>query len=252
MASNYKFSNEEMAAIKAARRETKDKRADARLKALELRAEGMELSEVSQATGFHAAYVSQLVAKYRDHGLEAISGNHYGGNHRNMSFEEEAAILAPFRARAEKGELVEISEIETAYQQAADARLKALELRAEGMELSEVSQATGFHAAYVSQLVAKYRDHGLEAISGNHYGGNHRNMSFEEEAAILAPFKAKAEKGELVEISEIETAYQQAVGHSIGTSQIYYVLHRHGWRKVMPRSRHPKKASEEVIETSKN
>ena len=48
MASNYKFSNEEMAAIKAARRETKDKRADARLKALELRAEGMELSEVSQ------------------------------------------------------------------------------------------------------------------------------------------------------------------------------------------------------------
>ena len=30
MASNYKFSNEEMAAIKAARRETKDKRADAR------------------------------------------------------------------------------------------------------------------------------------------------------------------------------------------------------------------------------
>ena len=118
MASNYKFSNEEMAAIKAARRETKDKRADARLKALELRAEGMELSEVSQATGFHAAYVSQLVAKYRDHGLEAISGNHYGGNHRNMSFEEEAAILAPFKARAEKGELVEISEIETAYQQA--------------------------------------------------------------------------------------------------------------------------------------
>lgn len=76
-------------------------------------------------------------------------------------------------------------------------------------------------------------------------------MSFEEEAAILAPFKARAEKGELVEISEIEMAYQQAVGHSIGTSQIYYVLHRHGWRKVMPRSRHPKKASEEVIETSK-
>ena len=44
-----------MAAIKAARTETKDKRADARLKALELRAEGMELSEVSQATGFHGA-----------------------------------------------------------------------------------------------------------------------------------------------------------------------------------------------------
>ena len=133
----------------------------------------------------------------------------------------------------------------------AEARLKALELRAEGMKSKEVSQATGFHAAYVTTLVAKYREKGLEAISGNHYGGNRRNMSVEEEAALLAPFKARAEKGELVEIGEIEAAYQQAVGHSIGTSQIYYVLHRHGWRKVMPRSRHPQNADEEVIETSK-
>lgn len=133
----------------------------------------------------------------------------------------------------------------------AEARLKALELRAEGKTCKEVSQATGFHAAYVTTLVAKYRKKGLEAISGNHYGGNRRNMSIEEEAAILAPFKARAEKGELVEISEIKAAYRNAVGHSIGTSQIYYVLHRHGWRKVMPRSRHPQKADEEVIEASK-
>ncbi len=54
-----------------------------------------------------------------------------------------------------------------------------------------------------------------------------------------------------VSVHDIETAYREAVGHSIGTSQIYYVLHRHGWRKVMPRSKHPKKASDEVIEASK-
>jgi len=41
------------------------------------------------------------------------------------------------------------------------------------------------------------------------------------------------------------------VGHRISSGQIYRVLHRHDWRKVMPRSRHPKKASEEVIATSK-
>ena len=73
---------------------------------MELRAKGADAKEVSRATGFHASSVSRLVAKYRDHGLEAISGNHYGGNHRNMSIEEEAAILAPFQERAEKGELV--------------------------------------------------------------------------------------------------------------------------------------------------
>ena len=88
MASKYRFSSEEIDAIKEARRVNKDKRADARLKALELRAEGMKAKEVSQATGFHAAYVTTLVAIYREKGLEYISGNHYGGNRRNMSFEE--------------------------------------------------------------------------------------------------------------------------------------------------------------------
>ena len=133
----------------------------------------------------------------------------------------------------------------------AEARLKALELRAKGATAKEVAGATGFHTAYVTQLVAKYREYGLEAISGNHYGGNHRNMSVEEEMSILAPFKARAEKGEMVEISEIAKAYQSAVDHPVSRGQIYSVLHRHGWRKVMPRSKHPKKASEEEITASK-
>ena len=133
----------------------------------------------------------------------------------------------------------------------AESRLKALELRAKGASAEDVAEATGFHAAYISQLVAKYRDNGLESISGNHYGGNRRNMSVEEEAAILAPFKERAEKGELVEISEIAKAYQAAVDHPVSSGQIYCVLHRHGWRKVMPRSKHPKKASEEEIAASK-
>ncbi len=73
-------------------------------------------------------------------------------------------------------------------------------------------------------------------------------MSFEEEATFLEQFK---EKGQLVEISEIKEAYDKAIGHKSGSAQIYRVLHRHGWRKVMPRSKHPQKASNEAIEASK-
>ena len=149
----------------------------------------------------------------------------------------------------------EITEIEKARKvnknKRAEARLKVLELRARGKTVKEVSEATGFHPVSVSRLVSKYRDHGLEAISGNHYGGNRRNMSFEEEAEILAPFRERAENGEMVEIKEIEAAYQAAVDHKISASQIYFVLHRHGWRKIMPRSRHPQKASDEDIEAPK-
>ena len=65
MGSRYKFSTEGIKAIEEKRKENKDKRAETRLKALELRAKGAAAKEVSAATGFHAAYVTQLVAKYR-------------------------------------------------------------------------------------------------------------------------------------------------------------------------------------------
>ena len=132
-----------------------------------------------------------------------------------------------------------------------DKRLRALMMRANGKKLAEIASATGYSFSGIVKLVSKYRDGGLAAIVENHYGGNRRNMSYEEESALLEPFRKKAEAGQIVEVSEIKAAYQEAVGHSIGTAQIYYVLRRHRWRKVMPRSKHPKKASKEVIETSK-
>lgn len=132
-----------------------------------------------------------------------------------------------------------------------ERRLKAIELRIAGKKAKEIAAITEFHPAYITQLMTKYRNGGIEAITGNHYGGNRRNMSFEEEANLLEPFRQRASQGQLVEVSEIKAVYEEAVGHTIGGSQIYYVLRRHGWRKVMPRSRHPKKASDEAIEASK-
>ena len=40
-------------------------------------------------------------------------------------------------------------------------------------------------------------------------------MSFEEEAALLEPFRKKGKAGQIVEVSEIKAAYQKAVGHSL-------------------------------------
>ena len=132
-----------------------------------------------------------------------------------------------------------------------ERRLYVLVMRAEGKSLEEISEKTGYHISTASKLIARYMRDGISAIAENHYKGNRRNMSSEEEAAILAPFIERAERGEMVDIKEIVAAYQKAVPHKISDMQIYSVLHRHGWRKIMPRSRHPKKASEEAIEASK-
>ncbi len=132
-----------------------------------------------------------------------------------------------------------------------EARLKALQIRAEGKKSAAIAAQVGFHPGHITHLVQKYRRGGLDAIAGNHYGGNRRNMSVEEEAKLIEPFLEQSEKGQIVVVNEIKAAYEKAVGHTIGGSQIYCVLRRHNWRKIMPRSRHPKKACDEDIASSK-
>jgi transposase len=135
-----------------------------------------------------------------------------------------------------------------------EKRLKALLLHAQGEKRPAIATKTGFVESYISELVSKYCNKGLSAIAENNYPGNHRNLSFTEEEALLAPFKKKAEAGEIVEVSEIKLAYEKATGKSFGDNnrgQIYRVLQRHGWRKIMPRSKHPNKADDEAIEASK-
>lgn len=122
-----------------------------------------------------------------------------------------------------------------------EKRLKVLELRCEGVSLKEVSEKTGYYRSHVCNLIKLYFEKGLQAVAETHYVGNRRNMSFEEESEILEQFKQKAEKGQMLDIREIEKAYQERVDHRIGHGQIYCVLNRHGWHKIMSRSQHPKR-----------
>lgn len=132
-----------------------------------------------------------------------------------------------------------------------ERRLHALELRAKGHTGKEIAEITGYNSWYVSKLAAKYHAGGLEAITGSHYGGNRRNMSFEEEEAFLEQFVDDADGGRITDVSAIKAAYDEKVGHKTGNGQIYYVLHRHGWGKKLPRSKHPKSADPEAVEASK-
>ncbi len=134
-----------------------------------------------------------------------------------------------------------------------DKRLEALILRGQGMKRKEVAAKTGFSVTNITELTSKYHNCGIEAIVGNHYPGNHRNLSYAEEEKLLQPFVEAAESGQLVEVSAILEAYEAKLGRVFEKDhgRIYRVLERHGFRKVMPRSKHPNKASDEAIEASK-
>jgi transposase len=132
-------------------------------------------------------------------------------------------------------------------------KMEAVALRGEGKRNEEVGKLTGFHPDMVGRYAKKYLNGGLEGLlADGRKGGNHRNASDSEEQAFIVQFKEAAEKGQVVTVEEIASAYDNRFGKEHKSkSTVYYLLHKMGWRKVMPRSKHPNKASDEAIEASK-
>ena len=131
-------------------------------------------------------------------------------------------------------------------------RLLTLKLKAiDGLRSDEIASIVGVHKTSVNRIIARYKKEGMEAMVGKRHDHGNRYMSREEEASFLLQFQRRSEAGQIIETREIHHAYEQAVGREVTRNMIYYLLHRHKWRKVMPRSRHEKKASEEAIEAYK-
>jgi len=132
-----------------------------------------------------------------------------------------------------------------------DKRLQVIILRYEGMKDIEIADKLGYSRQRISELCAEFKKVGIEEYAKHKYGGNNQALSTEEEKSILDTFAEKAQKGELVTAQDIKRAFDKKRGKDTGRGYIYMLLERHNWRMVMPRGRHPKKASEEVIEASK-
>ncbi|CJX17082.1 degenerate transposase [Streptococcus pneumoniae] len=70
---------------------------------------------------------------------------------------------------------------------------------------------------------------------------------------IQNPRHLKAtEAGEFVTIDALFQAYKKELGRSYTRDAFYQLLKRHGWRNIMPRPEHPKKADAQTIVASKN
>jgi len=132
-------------------------------------------------------------------------------------------------------------------------RLEAVVLRGEGKSNAEIAAITKFNEDTVGKLAKEYCQYGVEyLVEDGRKGGNHRNASEAEERAFLAQFEKAGESGQIISVEDIAAAYdKQFEKEHKSRSTVYYLLHKHKWRKVMPRSKHPNKASDEVCETSK-
>ena len=132
-------------------------------------------------------------------------------------------------------------------------RMEAIALLGEGKTPMEVAEITKYNEKYVRTLGCEFHKKGLEAFTiAGRKGRNHRLMNSEESEKFLKQFNEKAEKGQIITIEEIAGVLDKETGKQHKSlSTVYYFMHSHGWRKIMPRSKHPQKASDEVVEASK-
>src|SRR5258708_16382149 len=104
----------------------------------------------------------------------------------------------------------------------------------------EIALHTGVSGKTVHRVIATYNRLGSTARETHGRGGRrHEYLRRQEEKACLAPFFTQAESGEIATVAQIHHAFEERVEHEIANSTIYRLLNRHGWRKLMPRPRHP-------------
>lgn len=121
-------------------------------------------------------------------------------------------------------------------------RIQMVLLREGGMTQPAIAAAMGVSLSTVNRAHMAYDQGGIKALKPKANGGRKReNMTVAEEKALLARFTHAAGAGELLNIRDLKQAYEKAIGHPTSDSTVYNLLHRHCWRKLMPRPFHPKR-----------
>ena len=110
----------------------------------------------------------------------------------------------------------------------------------------EIGLHVGLGRQTVYNLISAYNREGICAIETPGKGQRQRAyLSLEEEARFVDGFKAQASEGVLVTVDAIHAALEERVAHQVDPSTVYRLLHRHQWRKVVPRPRHPSATEQE-------
>lgn len=122
-----------------------------------------------------------------------------------------------------------------------------------GFSLEHTAAITGVSKGWASHLRMQFiRSKALSGRKPRRGGRRRQNMGYEEEKAFLAPFFERAAAGGILVVSEIKQALDSRLGRPTALASTYNLLHRHGWRKLAPDTRHPKADKEAQEEWKKN
>lgn len=121
------------------------------------------------------------------------------------------------------------------------------------LKAEEVGELVGVCAGTVHQWVHQYNHKGPDVLILQGRGGRRRELlSWNEEEELREELRERGERGAIVIAKTIREYAAKKLGTEVSKDYAYDLLHRHGWRKIEPRPRHPKSDSETQEEFKKN
>jgi len=132
-------------------------------------------------------------------------------------------------------------------------RWQSIFLTSKGLQADTIAEYIGTTKGTVHQWVFQYNHNGPDGFLRQGRGGRRFGfLTLGEEAALLESMQSTAERGRVVTAFAIRVQIEEKVGKRVSKDYLYDLLHRHGWRKVMPRPQHPKADKEKQEEFKKN
>jgi transposase len=132
-------------------------------------------------------------------------------------------------------------------------RWQSIFLTMKGLQADLVAEYVGTTKGTVHQWVYQYNHGGPDGFVLQGRGGRRFGfLNLEEEAQLLESIRPKAEKGRIINAFAIKEQIEERLAKKVSKDYLYDLLHRHKWRKVMPRPQHPKADKEKQEEFKKN
>ena len=143
--------------------------------------------------------------------------------------------------------------METTSDKAEYKRLRAVYLhQVEKMRAKDVAIAIGTSVKMVYRFNGKYHKFGVDGLLNKARGGRRwAYMPLEHEKQMMDDLAQSASNGLIVITKVIKNEAEKRLGRTVSVDYAEQLLHRHGWRKVEPRPKHPNSSKEKQEEFKK-
>jgi transposase len=132
-------------------------------------------------------------------------------------------------------------------------RWQSIFLTSKGLSSEVVAEYVGCTKGTVHQWVYQYNHAGPDGFLLQGRGGRRFGLlTLDEESSLLEQVRTQAERGRILTAYAVKVHIEERTGKAVSKDYLYDILHRHGWRKVMPRPQHPKADREKQEEFKKN